>query len=96
MYPYSVNDGGGTNRDVVTGDIAQLGLDVGDEIEVVGTNGGLYLVNDITSTSMTLNYSNGSPASALQTGSGNAADWPAWAALSDHGVQRAANSPSSG
>lgn len=76
MYPYSVNDGGGTNRDVVTGDIAQLGLDVGDEIEVVGTNGGLYLVNDITSTSMTLNYSNGSPANALQTGSGNAAIGP--------------------
>ncbi|HGE2088536.1 TPA: phage tail protein, partial [Pseudomonas aeruginosa] len=50
--------------------------DVGDEIEVVGTNGGLYLVNDITSTSMTLNYSNGSPANALQTGSGNAAIGP--------------------
>ncbi|AHC65209.1 TPA: host specificity factor TipJ family phage tail protein [Pseudomonas aeruginosa] len=76
MYPYSVNDGGGTNRDVVTGDIAQLGLDVGDEIEVVGTNGGLYIVNDITSTSMTLNYSNGSPANALQTGSGSAAIGP--------------------
>ncbi|HCC6600866.1 TPA: hypothetical protein L3821_005898, partial [Pseudomonas aeruginosa] len=73
QYPYTVTDGGGSARDTVSGDIAQLGLSAGTQIQVVGTNSGLYVVNSLTSTTMTLNYDNGSPVNALQVGTGDAA-----------------------
>lgn len=73
QYPYTVTDGGGSARDTVSGDISQLGLSAGTQIQVVGTNSGLYVVNSITSTTMTLNYDNGSPVNALQVGTGDAA-----------------------
>ncbi|VEG04516.1 Uncharacterised protein [Pseudomonas aeruginosa] len=50
-----------------------LDFPAGTQIQVVGTNSGLYVVNSLTSTTMTLNYDNGSPVNALQVGTGDAA-----------------------
>lgn len=70
-YPYTVTDGG-AGRDVITGDMDQLYLAAGALIEITGANAGLYIVDTITpgiSGTMTLNYSNGDPATALALGS---------------------------
>lgn len=78
-YTYSVADGGGTARDVITGPLGMLNPTVGDAIEVVGANEGFYSVNSYTggsSPSMTLNFSSGAAANSLQTGSGSAAIGP--------------------
>ncbi|HHW2896190.1 host specificity factor TipJ family phage tail protein [Pseudomonas aeruginosa] len=73
QYPYTVVDGGGSARDTISGDIAQLGLSVGTEIQVVGVNSGLYVVNTVNATNLTLNYDSGAPVNALQVGAGDAA-----------------------
>ena len=73
-YPYTVTDGGAGLRDIITGNMDQLGFAPGDLIEIAGPNAGLYIVDTIVpgvSGTMTLNYSNGSPATALALGSLN-------------------------
>lgn len=70
-YQYTVTDGGAGQRDVITGPLGMLNPTVGDTIEVVGANAGFYVVNSYTpgsSPSMTLNYTDGSPATALAAG----------------------------
>lgn len=71
-YPYTVTDGVGVGvRDVISGDIAQLGLAPGDTIEIAGDNAGEYIVDTVDNMAgtLTLDYSNGDPAAALVTGS---------------------------
>jgi len=68
-YPYTVTDGGVGVRDIIVGDIAQLGLTAGDVIEITGDNAGLYIVNTATPTQMTLNWRNGDPVTTLEVGS---------------------------
>lgn len=71
-YPYTVTDGVGVGvRDVISGDIAQLGLTAGDTIEIAGDNAGEYIVDtvDDMAGTLTLDYSNTDPAAALVTGS---------------------------
>jgi hypothetical protein len=70
-YPYTVTTGGVGGRNIITGNMDQLFLVPGALIEITGDNAGLYIVNTITagtSGTMTLNYSNGDPATALSTG----------------------------
>ncbi|MDT4820781.1 hypothetical protein FQZ97_539280 [compost metagenome] len=70
-YPYTIEDGVGQGeRDIIRGDIAQLGLTVGDLVEIAGDNAGNYIVDtvDAVSGALTLNYADGSPASALVVG----------------------------
>lgn len=71
-YSYTVTEGVGVGvRDIIGGDIAQLGLMAGDQIEVLGTNAGLYVVEEVDDLAgtLTLNYDDGSPVTALVTGS---------------------------
>ena len=68
-YPYTVTDGGVGVRDIISGDITQLGLTSGDVIEITGDNAGLYIVDTATATDMTLNWRNGDPVTTLETGS---------------------------
>lgn len=73
-YPYTVTDGGAGLRDIITGDMDQLGFAPGDLIEIAGPNAGLFIVDTITpglSGTLTLNYEDGSPATALALGSLN-------------------------
>lgn len=77
-YNYTVTDGGGSSRDVITGPLQMLAPDVGDRIEVAGPNAGIYIVNSYNASapSMTLNYSNGSPANQMTPGTGLATIGP--------------------
>lgn len=77
-YTYTVSDGGGSARDVVSGPLAMLDPTVGDTIEVAGVNAGRYLVHSYDSglQQMTLNHLDGSPANALALGTGSAAIGP--------------------
>lgn len=77
-YTYTVTDGGGTGRDVVSGPLNMLNPTVGDTIEVSGINAGIYEVAgyDPMSQSMTLNYENGNPANQMTIGEGLAAIGP--------------------
>lgn len=71
QYPYTVVNSVGVGvRDVINGDIAQLGLSVGDLIEITGANAGNYIVDtvDDLAGTLTLDYEDGSPAVALVTG----------------------------
>lgn len=69
-YPYTVADGTGTGgRDVISGDIAQLGLPTGAVIEIQGSNAGTYTIFAQTSTTLELNYLGGAPATGLTLGS---------------------------
>lgn len=69
-YPYTVTDGGGTGgRDIISGDITQLGLVAGDSIEIRGDNVGFYEVFSATATDMQLDYVGGTPATGLTLGS---------------------------
>jgi hypothetical protein len=69
-YPYTINDGTGTGgRDVINGDIAQLGIPTGAIIEIAGTNAGTYTVFSQTATTMQLNYLGGAAATGLTVGS---------------------------
>jgi hypothetical protein len=68
-YNYTVADGTGTGgRDVISGDITQLGLVAGDTIEIAGQNAGLYTVFSLTSTTLQLDYASGAPGTGLVTG----------------------------
>lgn len=70
-YSYTVTDGVGVGvRDIIGGNITQLGLVNGDTIEIDGTNAGLYVAHavDNAAGTLTLNYDNGDPATALVTG----------------------------
>lgn len=67
---YSISDGTGTGgRDVINGEIAELGFSPGETIEIQGANQGLYEVFSVTSTQLQLNYIGGSPGVGLVTGS---------------------------
>ena len=73
-YPYTVTDGGAGLRDIITGNMDQLGFAPGDLIQIAGPNEGRYIVDTIVpglSGTMTLNYEDGSPATALTLGSLN-------------------------
>ena len=76
-YTYTVTDGG-AGRDVVSGPLGMLNPDAGDSIEVVGVNSGRYLVNSYSPSgpSMTLSFPDGSPATDLALGTGEAAIGP--------------------
>lgn len=69
-YPYTVADGTGTGgRDIISGDIAQLGFPNGAVLEIQGDNAGTYVVFSQTSTTLQLNYLGGVPATGLVIGS---------------------------
>lgn len=73
-YPYTISDGTGTGgRDVINGDIDQLGLPDGALIEIAGDNAGDYIVFSQTAGTMQLNYADGSPAVGLSSGSASMA-----------------------
>ena len=68
-YPYTVSDGTGTGgRDVINGDITQLGLPNGAVIEITGDNAGTYVVFSQTATTLQLNFLGGVPATGLVIG----------------------------
>lgn len=78
-YSYTVTDGGGSLRDVVSGPLGMLAPITGDIIEVAGTNAGRYEVASYTPGStpqMTLNFIGGAPANGLVLGTGDAAIGP--------------------
>jgi len=69
-YAYTVADGTGTGgRDVITGDITQLGVPNGAVIEIYGDNAGTYVVFSQTATTLQLNYLGGVAATGLIIGS---------------------------
>lgn len=77
-YTYTVVDGGGSARDVISGPLGMLNPSIGDTIEVVGVNQGRYFVNSYNSGTqeMTLDRIDGSPANNLVLGTGLAAIGP--------------------
>lgn len=77
-YSYTVTDGGVGVRDIISGPLSMLAPTVGDSIEVAGENAGFYLVNSYNAGTqqMTLNFPDGSPATALTLGTGLAAIGP--------------------
>lgn len=78
-YTYTVTDGGGLLRDVISGPLEMLNPSSGDLIEVAGTNSGQYEVFTYTggsSPEMTLNFVGGAPANGLISGTGAAAIGP--------------------
>lgn len=87
LYQYTVTAGGGAGgRDVISGPLAQLGAFPGMQIEVIGANAGLYIVNDYTPPAggdpahMTLNTTSGAPVSGLLSGIG-------WASIGYAGLR---------
>ncbi|NNA69506.1 host specificity factor TipJ family phage tail protein [Pseudomonas gessardii] len=72
-YPYTVVDGG-TDRDIIKGDLDQVAPFVGMEIEIAGANAGNYIVHSYTHgvggalDEMTLNWADGGAAVGLQVG----------------------------
>lgn len=76
-YTYTVTDGGGAARDVITGPLAMLAPVVGQSIEIAGTNAGFYTVDSWDGTNLTLDFAGGAPANSLVTGTGSAAIGPA-------------------
>jgi hypothetical protein len=75
-YSYTVTDGGGTARDVITGPLSMLAPFVGQQIEVAGANAGQYVVNSWDGTNLTLDFVGGAPANSLVIGTGSAAIGP--------------------
>lgn len=68
-YPYTVDDGTGTSgRDVINGDITQLGLPNGAVINIEGDNAGTYVVFSQTATTLQLDFLGGVPATGLVIG----------------------------
>lgn len=73
-YAYTISDGAGTGgRDVINGDIAQLGLPNGALIEIAGDNAGDYIVFSQTAGTLQLDYADGSPAIGLSSGNASMA-----------------------
>lgn len=69
-YPYLITDGGGDDgRDIIAGEITQLGFVAGDTIEIGGDNAGNYVVHSATATELQLDYEGGAPATGLVLGS---------------------------
>lgn len=69
-YAYTVLDGTGDDgRDIIQGDIAQLGLSPGDSIEIMGNNSGTYTVHSASATELELDYPGGAPGTGLTIGS---------------------------
>lgn len=73
-YQYEFVDGG-AGRDIIRGfNLEMLAPSVGDNIEISGVNGGLYVVNSYTPAAgptppeMTLNFVGGSPVTSLTLG----------------------------
>lgn len=78
-YTYTVTDGAGGGRDVITGPLGMLNPSTGDLIEVAGINAGQYEVFSYTgggTPSMTLNFAGGAPANGLIVGTGLSAIGP--------------------
>lgn len=75
-YQYTVTDGGGAARDVITGPLSMLAPVVGQSIEVAGTNAGQYVINAWDGTNLRLDFPGGAPANGLVTGTGDAAIGP--------------------
>jgi hypothetical protein len=78
-YEYTVTDGGGLSRDIISGPLEMLNPSSGDLIEVAGTNAGQYEVFSYTggpTPEMTLNFTGGAPANGLVTGTGQASIGP--------------------
>ena len=68
-YSYTVADGTGTGgRDIISGDITQLGFIAGDTIEISGDNAGQYTVFSATATELQLDYASGAAGTGLVTG----------------------------
>ncbi|MGL4517073.1 MAG: host specificity factor TipJ family phage tail protein [Shewanella sp.] len=70
-YPYVVTDGVGAGvRDIISGDFAQSGLEIGDTIEFSGGNAGNYTVHEVdwSAGTMTVNRDNGAPGDSLVPG----------------------------
>ena len=73
-YQYEFVDGG-AGRDIIRGfNLEMLAPSIGDNIEIAGINGGLYVVNSYTPAAgptppeMTLNFVGGSPVTSLTLG----------------------------
>ena len=73
-YQYEFIDGG-IDRDIIRGDsLNMLNPEVGDSIQIFGTNAGNYIVHSFTPTDgaspaeMTLSFENGNPVTALSLG----------------------------
>ena len=75
-YSYTVTDGGAGLRDIITGPLAMLAPTVGDSIEIVGVNQGIYTVNSYSVGNLKLDYEWGAPATELVTGTGLATVGP--------------------
>lgn len=75
-YVYTVTDGGGIARDIITGPLSMLAPVVGQSIEVSGTNSGRYVINSLDGTNLTLDFEGGAPANGLSLGTGEAAIGP--------------------
>lgn len=79
-YPYTVVSGGGAGgRDVISGDITQLGFVVGDEVEIAGStsaNNGNFIVYSATPTDLQLSNVDGSPATSFTSGAMSATIGP--------------------
>lgn len=75
-YNYTVTDGGGLARDVITGPLAMLAPVVGQSIEVTGNNAGNYVINSWDGTNLRLDFIGGAPANGLIVGTGPAAIGP--------------------
>lgn len=75
-YTYTVTDGGGAARDVITGPLGMLAPVAGQSVEIAGTNAGLYVVNSWDGTNLRLDFSGGAPANGLVAGTGLAAIGP--------------------
>jgi hypothetical protein len=68
-YGYTITDGTGTGgRDIINGDITQLGLVAGDTIQIAGDNAGDYTVFSATATQLQLDYASGAAGTGLVTG----------------------------
>lgn len=76
-YTYTVTDGGGAARDIITGPLGMLAPVVGQSVEIAGTNAGLYTVNSWDETNLKLDFSGGAAANGLVIGTGAAAIGPA-------------------
>lgn len=75
-YTYTVTDGGGLARDVITGPLGMLNPSTGDLVEVAGTNAGQYEVFSYSGGELRLNFAGGAAANGLVTGTGPAAIGP--------------------
>lgn len=76
-YTYTVADGGGAARDIISGaPLTMLAPVVGQSIEIAGTNAGLYTIAGWTGTNLTLDFAGGGAANSLVLGTGPAAIGP--------------------